>query len=142
MPVIRGAPTSSAGRTETSERLNPMPTPTAGIGSVLTGTASDVTRQGTWAYAKPSHGPRYLAIPEGRGWLVMVCGPADCFLRVSTDAGPVLSLQRAGRIGDLSAVDFERACGVSTSFGLCSGSYTIQRRPSVTLPPTSTEGSD
>lgn len=82
-------------------------------------------RYGTWAYASASHGSRYLAIPEGRGWIVEVCGPLDCLERVSTDAGPELWLQRAGRIGDLSSVDFRVVCG-PTSAGLCrGGSYTI-----------------
>lgn len=101
-----------------------------------------VARQGIWAYADPSHGPRYLAIPEGAGWLVDVCGPAACLTRVSTDAGPVKSLQRAGRLGDLSAVDFEAVCAMTpaqrVAIGLCPGSLTIQRRPSIRPPETST----
>jgi hypothetical protein len=91
-------------------------------------TAAVPTREGTWAYAERSHGSGYLAIPEGRGWVVIVCGPLDCIERVSTDAGPALYLQRAGRIGDLAAVMFEDVCG-PLSAGLCSGSYTIIGRP-------------
>jgi hypothetical protein len=82
------------------------------------------TRSGTWAYANASHGSRYLAIPEGPGFDVTVCGPLDCLERVSTDAGPALFLQRAGRIGDLSSVMFEEICG-PLGPGLCRGSYTI-----------------
>lgn len=92
---------------------------------ILSVPASHDGRHGTWAYAVASHGSRYLAIPEGRGWIVEVCGPLDCLERVSTDAGPELWLQRAGRIGDLSSVDFRVVCG-PTSVGLCrGGSYTI-----------------
>lgn len=82
------------------------------------------TNSGTWAYAKASYGPDYVAIPEGRGWQVTVCGPLDCIDVVSTDAGPALYLQRAGRIGDLAAVMFQEICG-PLSAGLCRGSYTI-----------------
>jgi hypothetical protein len=82
------------------------------------------TRSGTWAYANASHGSRYLAIPEGPGFDVTVCGPLDCLERVSTDAGPALYLQRAGRIGDLSSVMFQEICG-PLGPGLCRGSYTI-----------------
>jgi hypothetical protein len=86
------------------------------------------TVAGTWAYAERSYGSGYLAIPEGPGWVVTVCGPLDCIERVSTDAGPELRLQRAGRIGDLAAVMFEDICG-PLSAGLCDGSYTIIGRP-------------
>ena len=99
------------------EPIASVPAP-SDIGTAIAG------RSGTWAYAKASHGPRYLAIPEGPGYIVEVCGPLACFERVSTDAGPALYLQRAGRIGDLSSVDFIEACG-SLSAGLCSGSYSI-----------------
>jgi hypothetical protein len=58
---------------------------------------------------------------------------------VSTDAGPDLFLQRKGRIGDLSSVDFLVVCGVPLSYGLCQGTYTLIRRP-VGLPETSTGG--
>jgi len=53
----------------------------------------------------------YLALPEGGGILVEVCGPAGCILRRSNDAGPSLSGQRAGRIIDLDVNDFEAICG-------------------------------
>ena len=107
--------------------LAPVPTPqpaSAASGEAGTVLISGYATEGTWAYAKPSHGARYLAIPEGPGWIVQVCGPLDCCERVATDAGPELWLQRAGRIGDLSFVDFGRACG-PLSAGLCRGSYTI-----------------
>ena len=94
----------------------------------LTGTPADFTSQGTWAWADPSHGDRYLAIPEGPGYRVLVCGPAACLERFSTDAGPVKSLQRAGRLGDLSARDWLTVCGVELRFGLCPGSLTILGR--------------
>jgi hypothetical protein len=99
-------------------------------------TSQQLAVAGIWSYADPSHGPRYLAIPEGRGWRVTVCGPLACLERVSTDAGPDLFLQRKGRIGDLSSVDFLAVCG-PLSRGLCDGSYMIQGRA---LPETSTGG--
>lgn len=90
------------------------------------------TLQGTWSYADPAYGPHYLAIPNGPGWRVTICGSAMCLDRVSTDAGPVLSLQREGRIGDLSAVMFETLCAMTPAqrkaVGLCPGSFTITGR--------------
>ena len=53
----------------------------------------------------------YLALPEGPGHTVRVCGPADCIVRTSNDAGPDLAMQRRGRIVDLDATDFNQVCG-------------------------------
>ncbi len=109
---------ATGGGTPLSRSEGPVPSPTGKVGSAI------VAARGTWAYANASHGPRYLAIPEGPGWIVEVCGPLGCLERVSTDAGPELWLQRAGRIGDLSSADFRAICG-PLSAGLCSGSYSI-----------------
>jgi len=112
----------------------------------LTSTELAPTLQGTWSYADPAYGPHYLAIPNGPGWRVTICGPAACLERVSTDAGPVLPLQREGRIGDLSAVMFETLCGMTpaqrVAVGLCPGTVTILGRApaKATLPPTAGSG--
>ncbi|MBI3978669.1 MAG: hypothetical protein HY331_10845 [Chloroflexi bacterium] len=111
----------------------------AGLAGSTTFSAANATYQGTIAYADPSYGPLYLALPEPRGTVATICGPADCVTRTSTDVGPDLEMQRAGRIADVSARDFETICGVPLRYGLCSGTVTIERRPRVTLPPTSTE---
>jgi hypothetical protein len=42
---------------------------------------------------------------------VYICGPVACVVRTSTDAGPDLAMQRAGRVADLSFADFRRVCG-------------------------------
>lgn len=60
----------------------------------------------------------YLALPEGRGIRVRVCGPAACVVRTSNDAGPALSAQRAGRVVDLSVADFETVSGSGWRRGL------------------------
>jgi len=60
----------------------------------------------------------YLALPEGRGIRVEVCGPAGCILRTSNDAGPNRAMQRKGRIVDLNVRDFEIVCGCSWTSGL------------------------
>ena len=96
-----GAPTP-AGRTETSERLIPMPAP----------------RRGTASYMAPSYGRRYLALPGGPGIRVRVCGAAGCVVRVSTDAGPDREMQRAGRVVDLSWWDWQAVSGLSPARGL------------------------
>ena len=68
------------------------------------------TKYGKATTYGPGYGG-YLALPEGGGILVEVCGPAGCILRRSNDAGPSLSGQRAGRIIDLDVNDFEAICG-------------------------------
>lgn len=77
--------------------------------------AASKTVKGIASYVNPSYGSRYLALPEhkwGRpGFRVMICGPADCVNRTSTDAGPDLPMQRAGRIADMSFRDFATVCG-------------------------------
>ena len=83
------------------------------------------TRQGSIAWADPSHGPAYLAIPLGPGHLVEVCGPRGCLRLVSTDAGPDLEMQRAGRIADLAVGLWERIAGVGRGQGLTVGSWTV-----------------
>ena len=67
-----------------------------------------------------TYGPGYdelLALPEGRGIKVEVCGPAGCIIRMSNDAGPDLTMQRAGRVIDLNLNDF-RLIGGSYKLGL------------------------
>lgn len=66
---------------------------------------------GIASFVDPVFGPRYLALPEGPGHRVRICGPAGCVTRISTDAGPDLAMQREGRIADLSFADFRRVCG-------------------------------
>jgi len=81
-------------------------------GSSATGGAPlNATRTGTASFVGPSYGSRYLALPGGPGIRVTICGPAACVTRVSTDAGPDLAMQRAGRIADLSYADFATVCG-------------------------------
>ena len=69
---------------------NSAPSPLLEGGGWTSPAPLSVTRSGTWAYANPSHGARYLAIPEGEGIRVDRLGPLGCLSRVSTDAGPAL----------------------------------------------------
>ncbi len=97
--------------------------------AVVTGAAS---------FVGPSYGPTYLALPEGPGHTVTICGPADCVTRTSTDAGPDLAMQRAGRVADLSFADFHRVCGCDPwQRGLIN--VTVTYGPTLTPPPTDTE---
>jgi hypothetical protein len=82
---------------------------------------------GTASTYGPAFGPGWLALPEGAGIRVRVCGPATCIERVSNDAGPDLAMQRAGRIVDLSVRDFELVCGCSWQRGLVP--VTLERLP-------------
>jgi hypothetical protein len=105
---------------------------------------------GKLSYVSARYGPEYLALPEPRGTVATVCGPADCVTRRSTDYGPDQRVH-PDRIADLSAADFVRVCGVPLSAGLCDG--TVELEPPVspdddrmrqedagpTLPPTDSE---
>jgi hypothetical protein len=64
------------------------------------------------------YGPTYLALPQGPGKTVTICGPKGCVRRTSTDAGPDKAMQRAGRVADLNVYDFQKVCG-PPSMGLC-----------------------
>lgn len=90
------------------------PKPTAKPTPKPTLELADAVAAGIAAYAKRSHGSRYLAIPEGPGHRVRICAsehPDRCLpVRTSTDAGPDLEMQRAGRVADLSFVDFAYLC--------------------------------
>jgi hypothetical protein len=69
-----------------------------------------------------TYGPGFdgwLAVPQGPGIRVRICGNSSCIVRTSTDAGPDLASQRLGRIVDLSVRDFELVCGVTWTRGLC-----------------------
>lgn len=55
----------------------------------------------------------FLALPEGGGIRVKVCGPATCIIRISNDAGPNKAMQRKGRVIDLNSRDFNIVCGCS-----------------------------
>ena len=66
---------------------------------------------GLASFVEPAYGPRYLALPDGHGVTVRICGPAGCVVRTSTDAGPDRAMQRARRVADLSFVDFRHLCG-------------------------------
>ena len=67
--------------------------------------------RGLASFVGPGYGPRYLALPAGPGVTVYICGPVSCVVRTSTDAGPDLAMQRAGRVADLSYADFRAICG-------------------------------
>ncbi len=99
-------------------------TPQRGQDSRPTGPMTGVQR-GTASTYGPAFGPGWLAVPQGPGIHVRVCGAARCIERTSTDAGPDLATQRAGRIVDLSVRDFELVCGCSWTRGLTSVTVTV-----------------
>jgi hypothetical protein len=108
--------------------------------------ATPVTARGPVASREPetatslsgtasTYGPGWdgwLALPQGPGVHVRICGAGGCVLRTSTDAGPSLAMQRQGRIADLDVATFEAVCGVPWTAGLCSVTVTPIPRPPVT----------
>ena len=75
--------------------------------------------RGLASWMPPRYGARYLALPQGPGHRVRICGKGGCLTMTSTDAGPSLASQRAGRVADIGVLAFERICGVNRSVGLC-----------------------
>lgn len=68
-----------------------------------------------------TYGPGYagfIALPEGAGVRVRICGPAACRTRTSNDAGPSRKMQRRGRVVDLDVATFEAVCGCGWRTGL------------------------
>lgn len=140
---------SAAGRT--GAPLDPASVPAAVTGDVRPvgapppseeGEVGTAIESGLVAYAAPALGSRYLALPEGPGIHVRICSTSIsrlCLERISTDAGPDLAMQRAGRIADVSFIDFAWLCRCDPpDVGLLQA--TIERiRPAVTPPPTETE---
>jgi len=92
----------------------PLPSPAAVRMATPLPATSDIgtaIESGIVAYAGPSLGGRYLALPGGPGQLVWICSTRSrCLERTSTDAGPNLAMQRLGRIADVSFVDFAWLC--------------------------------
>jgi hypothetical protein len=63
------------------------------------------------------YGRSYLALPGGPGIHVVICA-LRCLAMTSTDAGPSLSMQRAGRIADLNDWAWAYVSGLPPSRGL------------------------
>ena len=104
----RGSPSIRGGRASTGVGLPPRPVGTPPPRPMLVGPSI----AGIASFVGPSYGPRYLALPGGRGITVRICGASACIVRVSTDAGPDRAMQRApyGRVADLSFADFALVC--------------------------------
>jgi len=75
--------------------------------------------RGVASWMPPRYGARYLALPQGPGHRVTICGAGGCLTMTSTDAGPSKASQRAGRVADIGVLAWERICGVPRSAGLC-----------------------
>ena len=141
--ALSGAPRSGTAVEAAAEATRVAPTPVGGVGAPPSPAADVGTAiaSGIVAYAAPALGDRYLALPGGPGALVRICARSGtvCLDRVSTDAGPALSMQRAGRIADVSFVDFAWLCRCDPpNVGLLVA--TIEWiRPELTPPATETE---
>lgn len=101
-PASQPPGTLSAATSVESGAMPGAPQPTGGDGTAIA--------SGVIAYADPSLGDRYLALPGGPGQLVRICVGRRCLERTSTDAGPALFEQRAGRVADVSFRDFGTLC--------------------------------
>lgn len=119
--------------TRPSDDLGGAPSTDVEIGTAM--------ESGIIAFADPSFGDRYLAIPSGPGYRVRICSGsgAVCLDRISTDAGPALFRQREGRIADVSFVDFATLCGCDPRIPGTMVATIENLGPTVTPPATETE---
>jgi hypothetical protein len=131
-PASQPAVNLSAPTSAESGVMPGAPQPTAELGTAI--------ESGVIAYADPSHGDRYLALPGGPGAHVRICVGRRCLDRVSTDAGPALFEQARGRIADVSFADFATLCGGCNPASVGVMVATIEwLNPSQTPPPTNTD---
>jgi hypothetical protein len=94
----------------------------AGGPSLVPAAVSRDSAAGTISGIASTYGPGWdgwLALPEGPGVRVRICGAGGCVVQTSTDAGPSLAMQRRGRVADLDVPTFETVCGVPWTRGLC-----------------------
>lgn len=101
-----------------------VPVPVPARAEVSTPAHAEVVRPEARHVARglaSTYGPGYagyLALPEGPGVRVRICGPAACVVRTSNDAGPDRKMQRRGRVVDLDVATFETVCGCGWRAGL------------------------
>lgn len=130
LPSSVGAPTPAARPSEVRDLDATEPSTVESVrGTPSPGTTAQPaeawTRQGIVNWATESHGPTYLALPIGPGHRVELCGPGGCLTLLSTDAGPDLERQRAGRIADLAVELWESISGVPRGYGGFVGTWTL-----------------
>jgi hypothetical protein len=122
-PEVSPAPSPSLAPSPTSTPLavkvipTPKPKPRPKIAKVKISYLYYKTVYGIASNYGPGYAG-YLALPQGRGILVEVCGPARCIIKRSNDAGPSKAGQRAGRVVDLDVATFQAVCGCSWTKGL------------------------
>lgn len=75
------------------------------------------TRSGIASWMPEKYGARYLALPQGPGHYVRICG-VRCIRIRSMDTGPDQRIV-PGRIADLNVRLWEHVCGLPRSRGLC-----------------------
>jgi hypothetical protein len=106
------------------------PSPSAAVPSRPTASMTPAPRSGTRSAGVAStYGPGWdgwLALPQGPGHRVRICGAGGCVIRTSNDAGPSLAMQRHPyhRVADLDVGTFEAVCGKPWTAGLCNVSVT------------------
>lgn len=108
-------PTGTPHRQGTAVPVSPAPSPPP---ARATPKPTRVVK-GIASHMGSTQGFGYLALPQGPGHRVRICGAGGCVDRTSTDAGPDKAMQRAGRVADLYVGDFVTVCGKPASAGLC-----------------------
>ena len=112
-PSAAMQPVRSSGEPDRGQSPSPAAPVTGNSSAIPKGSIRGV---GSWMPER--FGADYLALPEGAGVRVKLCGAARCVVMTSNDAGPSLAMQRKGRIVDLSAALFKAITGLPLSRGI------------------------
>ena len=96
-----------------------------------------VVVSGVASWMPEKYGDDYLALPQGPGHTVTICGKR-CVTMTSNDAGPDKAMQRKGRVADIGVRTWEYICGLPRSAGLCPVTISYGAGPKPTPPPTDT----
>jgi hypothetical protein len=126
VPTFRASPAGAEGPRD--------PGTFAGVAEEATPMAAPVPKRATRTGTASTYGPGWegwIAWPGGPGWKLRVCGPGGCATVVTTDSGPDLAMQRAGRIVDLDVATFERVAGGPWTIGLTKVTVTVLSRPAL-----------
>jgi hypothetical protein len=127
---------SSGGAVKVRAGSGGSPTLSAVVQDPEQGSDGGAVEGGLASYVSRSYGSRYLALPGGPGIRVTICAKR-CVTRTSTDAGPSLQRQRAGRVADVSWSDFRWICRCSPE---AVGLIVVSVQDRDVLPAPSTDG--
>ncbi len=126
---LRADPDAREGTSRRIAPTTPAPVPAAPSGADVSSgpdpspapTLRPVVFSGIASHYSAAYSEWWVAIPQGPGYRIRVCGAGGCRTLLSTDTGPTVP----GRIVDLPIHAWEAVCGVPWWYGLCPVSVAI-----------------